>query len=145
MDDHRNWHSVSLRIFGDALEMQEFSSRLGIEPTYVARKGEHIRQNLRYAIHDTDLWTWSYPSPDDVPFEVQIDGLLAKLEPAQAYLRSLFARGDTTGELFLGFSSTNGQGGAFFSATLLARVASLGLSLSLDLYPPEAAIADSAP
>jgi hypothetical protein len=42
----------------------------------------------------------------------------------------------TIGELFLGFGSGNGQGGADFSPLLLKRIGECGLMLSLDLYPP---------
>jgi hypothetical protein len=145
MDDDRKWYSVCLRICGDPLEVSELNSRLGVNPTNVGRKGEHIRQNPRYALHESDLWTWDCPSSADVPFETQLEEVLARLEPAQDYLRSLFASRDATGELFLGFSSVNGQGGAFFPSALLGRIASLGLSLSLDLYPPESPSSDTAP
>lgn len=41
-----------------------------------------------------------------------------------------------TAVLFLGFSSGNGQGGFTLPASLLTRIAALGLDLSLDLYLP---------
>ena len=61
--------------------------------------------------------------------------MLDVLEKKQAALKELLILPDVEGELFLGFSSANGQGGAHFSAALLHRIAALGLSVGLDLYP----------
>ncbi len=58
-----------------------------------------------------------------------------RLEPKKEALKELLSFPDVEGELFLGFSSANGQGGAYFTPELLRRVADLGLALSLDLYP----------
>jgi hypothetical protein len=41
--------------------------------------------------------------------------------------------------LLCGFSSGNGQGGFTLDAKTLQRIADLGVSLSVDLYPPESA------
>jgi uncharacterized protein DUF4279 len=132
----RKWFKVSLSFQGDELDVEQIGPSLELDPTYVGRKGQHIRSNPRYARHHSDLWTWSYPSADDVPFEDQLMGLLDKLETKRPYLEGLLSTGSVVGELFLGFGSENGQGGATFSSSLLARIASLGLMLTLDLYPP---------
>ena len=58
------------------------------------------------------------------------------LEPKLGALKEILSLPGVKGELFLGFGSGNGQGGAIFSPQLLRRVADYGLSLSLDLYPP---------
>ena len=72
----------------------------------------------------------------DVPFEEQITGLLDVMEPKLGALKEILSLPGIEGELFLGFGSGNGQGGAIFSPELLRRVADCGLSLGLDLYPP---------
>ena len=64
-------------------------------------------------------------------------GLLNTLEPKVDALKEILSLPDVEGDLFLGFGSGNGQGGAIFSPELLRRVAECGLSLSLDLYPPD--------
>lgn len=121
---------------GDYLPVDEIERRLGLAPTYSGRKGEHMRGNPRYAKHSSNIWVWQYPSSSDIPFEEQIAGLLEMLDPKIAALKEILSIPDTDGELFLGFGSGNGQGGAIFSSDLLKRIGECGLSLSLDLYPP---------
>jgi hypothetical protein len=43
-------------------------------------------------------------------------------------------------DVFCGFSSENGRGGACLGTELLARLARLGMPLVLELYPPGTAI-----
>jgi hypothetical protein len=130
------WYRVSLRLRGDNLPVEGIESRLGLEPSSFGRKGEHLRGNPRYAKYRTNVWVSKYLVNSDVPFEGQITGLLDVLEPKLGALREILSLPGIKGELFLGFGSEKGQGGATFSPKLLRRIADYGLSLSLDLYPP---------
>lgn len=121
---------------GDSLPVDEIEARLGVVPEIIARKGERHNDHPRSYIYGTNLWVWKYPVSSDVPFEEQIMGLLDLLEPKVSALKEILSLPEVKGELFLGFGSGNGQGGAFFSSELLKRIAERGLSLSLDLYPP---------
>jgi hypothetical protein len=121
---------------GDALPVEEVESRLGLTPVSFGRKGDHLHGDRRYARYQTNVWVSKYLFNSNVPFEEQISGLLDLLEPKRGSLKELLSLPDVKGELFLGFSSGNGQGGTNFSPELLKRVADYGLSLSLDLYPP---------
>ncbi|OUC11925.1 MAG: hypothetical protein B0A82_24780 [Alkalinema sp. CACIAM 70d] len=121
---------------GDGLPVEEIELRLGLASSSFGRKGEHLRGNPRYAKYPINVWVSKYLVNSDVPFEEQIAGLLDTLEPKADALKELLSLPDVEGELFLGFSSGNGQGGAIFSPELLKRIAEYGLSLSLDLYPP---------
>src|SRR5262249_23116464 len=103
---------------------------------YIGKKGEYLRSNPKYARHETNVWVWKYPSSPDTPFEDQIAGLMDIIEPKIIALKEILSIPETIGELFLGFSSGNGQGGADFSPLLLKRICECGLMLSLDLYPP---------
>ena len=130
------WFRVSLRLMGDNLPVDEIEDRLSIEPLVSAKKGEHIDGNPKYAKYDTNFWVWSSWEDSDVPFEPQINEMLEVLELKHQELNEILSLPDVKGELFLGFSSTNGQGGAYLSNALLQRVVKLGLALHLDLYPP---------
>ncbi len=72
-----------------------------------------------------------------VPFEIQINELLNVLEPKKSILKDITAIPGVKAQLFLGFSSGNGQGGAYFSPEILRRIVDLGLAVLLDLYPPD--------
>ncbi len=130
------WFRVTLRFWGDNLLVDEVEKELDIQPDFKGRKGEHINGNPRYARYSTNGWGWWFTSDTTVNFEDQIGSLLELLEPKKRALAKILSSSGIQGELFLGFSSSNGQGGAHFPSSLLARVAALELALNLDLYPP---------
>ena len=121
---------------GDDLPVEEIESRLGLEAASFGRKGEHLNGNPRHEKYRTNIWVSKLLTNSDVPFEEQIAGLLDLLEPKVDALKAILSLPNVEGELFLGFGSGNGQGGANFSSDLLARIAGCNLSLGLDLYPP---------
>ena len=137
LDDDMKWASVSLRLFGDRLPLDDVGTRLDLVPYRVGRKGEHLHGNPRYAQYESHLWLWSVTSMHKVPLENQLALTMDVLEPRSDRLRALLRETGARAELFIGFSSGNGQGGASLSAELLERLAKLGLPLELDLYPPD--------
>ena len=124
MTEDEKWCQVSLRAFGSDVEPDEWTAALELTPRYSARAGDHIQQNPRYAVHRTNIWTHSVTEDSTVPFTDQIPPLLDYLEARPEQLARLLDRGDVEAELFLGFSSGNGQGGAFFPPDLVARIGS---------------------
>lgn len=122
---------------GDGLPVDEVEARLGLAPSTLGRKGEHLGGDPRFAKHATNGWVLGDLTDSDVPFEEQITVLLDALELNLDALKQILLLPDVRGELFLGFSSGNGQGGAQLSLALLKRIAEYGLSLNLDLYPPD--------
>jgi hypothetical protein len=108
------------------------------------RKGEHFKGDPREAVFLTNVRASNYLTDSDVPFEEQITRMLDALEPKLDALKEVLSLPGVEGELFLGFGSRNGQGGAEFSPALLKRIAEYGLSLGLDLYPPSGISAEEA-
>ena len=137
LSEDKKWYRVNLRLMGDNLPIEEIESRLGLEASFINKKGEHVHNNPRYHKFQTNIWSTKYLVNSDVPFEEQITNLLNNLESRADELKSILAFPDVTGELFLGFSSGNGQGGTTFSPKLLQRIVGFGLALRLDLYPPD--------
>jgi hypothetical protein len=136
--DDQRWYRVSLRLIGDALpEPQEVEALLRLPTSFCGRKGRHIRDNPRYAIYPTNIWGWDITCDPAIPFEDQLEGALDMLESRFAELRRLLALPGVQARLVLGFGSESGQGGAWFEAGTLARIARLGLGLDIHLYPPE--------
>jgi hypothetical protein len=136
LDEDQKWYKVSLRFLGDDLDLPAVTSALGLKPDVTGRVGEHIGGNPRYAIYETNVWVYRYTETDTVAFTEQLSDFIGRLEHRAAAMRELLARPGVTAELFLGFASGNGQGGFTLPASLLARIANLGLDISLDLYPP---------
>ena len=126
------WYRASLRLMGDSLPIDEIEAKIEIKSSSSIRKDELFKNEQL----STNIWCAEYLTEDDVPLETQIELWMEKLEPKKAILKEILSVPNVEGELFLGFSSENGQGGAYFTPELLRRVADLGLALSLDLYPP---------
>jgi len=135
-ESNEKWFRVSLRLWGDDLPVDEVGNLLSLEAFSIGRKGKHIDDNPKRALYKTNVWVWSSFEESHVPFDLQIGDLLEVLERRQNELKQLLSLPNVDAELFLGFSSVNGQGGANFSNAMLRRIALLGLSVDLDLYPP---------
>jgi hypothetical protein len=129
------WFSVSLRIYGDGLDLDSVESHLGLAPSRVCRKGEHINGNPRYARYRTNLWSWRPSGSHDEPWEPKLIRLLEEIEPKADWLHHVRATGASI-DVFLGYCSETGQGGASLSPAVLARLGALALPIELDLYPP---------
>jgi hypothetical protein len=136
LNDDEKWYRVSLRFFGEGLDVSSVAAKIGLNPDIVGQLGEHHRGNPRYALYETNLWVHRSTTDDGRPFCDQLTELTARLEERADSIRALTSAPGVGGELFLGFSSGNGQGGFTLPAELLARISALGLDLSLDLYPP---------
>jgi Domain of unknown function (DUF4279) len=130
---NEKWSSASLRIAGDTLRPDKITVALGIEPTRSGLKGERV-SSRNEALRRTSFWLKTSPLPDERPLQEHLEWVLNLFEPKHQVL-SLISK-EHSCDLFCGFSSENGQGGACLGTDLLARLAGLGVSLVLDLYPP---------
>ena len=120
----------------DNVDLAAVTSALGLKPDVTGRMAEHHRGNPRYAIYETNVWVHRYAEIESLTFSDQLSELMTRLEARAAAVRELLARPGVTAEFFLGFSSGNGQGGFTLPASLLTRIARLGIDITLDLYPP---------
>src|SRR5437899_1482245 len=111
LDNAQKWYRVSLRFFGDDLDLTAVTSALGLKPEVTGRTGDDIGGNPRYAIYETNVWVHRHAENESVAFSDQLSELMTRLESRAAAVRELLARPGVTAELFLGFSSGNGQGG----------------------------------
>lgn len=137
LSDEEKWHRASFRLMGDNLPIEEIEDRLDLDADSIYKKGEHIQDNPCLAKYKTNVWVSDSSADSIVPFEEQITKLLDVLESKEKELKSILALPDVEGEMFLSFSSGNGQGGTYFSSNLLARLANCGLAIHLNLYPPD--------
>jgi hypothetical protein len=122
-DEDARWSKASLRIFSDTHSVEEIAALLGTPGTLRKQPG---RNRAASWILESDL------GERDLAEQLAslLDFIEAKLEVLEALLPACRI------DLFCGFSSGNGQGGATFSSALLARLGKLPFYLTLDLYPP---------
>ncbi len=135
--DEEKWHRASFRLVGDNLPIDEIEERLDLQADSICKKGEYVLGNPRLAKYKTNVWVSDSSAETNVPFEEQITKLLDILELKENELKTILALPSVEGEMFLSFSSGNGQGGTYFSQSLLTRIANCGLAIHLNLYPPD--------
>ncbi|MBK7600297.1 MAG: DUF4279 domain-containing protein [Acidobacteria bacterium] len=89
ISEGKKWHQVSLRFSGERLHVEDIEEKLNLTPSYIGKKGEHIRGNPKYAKHDSNIWVWQYPSSSDALFEDQIAELMDIVEPKIVALKEI--------------------------------------------------------
>jgi hypothetical protein len=123
---------VSLRINGDALNLKEISSELGIEPTQTRMKGQPRGGK--------SIWTdymWEYearPSKgkDWDSLEDALKAILSKFR-ARKKILSRYQRKFKVG-LFCGHFSSSFDGGPTLSPLVLKQLGHFGVELFIDTY-----------
>ena len=134
-EENWKWWRASLRISSATISAAEITARLGLEPSSAREKGFRVVDDPRAMVMKTSVWNRQSGLPSSVPLDEQIGVLLDLVEPRSSKLEALRSESCTV-EFFTGFASSNGQGGITLDATLLGRIAALGIALGLDLYPP---------
>ncbi len=122
-------HSATLRVFGDTVDRQEISARLGVEPTHWHRKGD--RRSPGAAPWEHDAWNYTAPIPKDRPLGEHIDALWATIKPKKSYLLAL--KEVATVDVFLGYRSDSDTAGLDIPHHSLEIFAELQVSLALSI------------
>lgn len=133
--EEQKWSRAAFRISGDTLGPDQITAILGSEPTQSGVKGERF-SSRHNAVRRTSFWLLQSPLSENQPLAEHLKWLLDLLEPKLDLINSISEKWRV--DLFCGFSSENGQGGATFDPDLLRRLGHLGVPLVLDLYPPGA-------
>ena len=138
LSEDDKWYAMNLRLSGDGLDPASVEALLGLSPTTVGIKGQKRKgkQGREYAPHETNIWVHRHNAADSTCFEDRLRALFSLLGSRRTALKTLCTTPGIEGDISLGFSSGNGQGGDTISPHVLSLIADTGLSLSLDLYPP---------
>jgi Domain of unknown function (DUF4279) len=122
-------YTARLRIFGDDLDFNQISRRIGIQPTLCHRKGE--KQGPRSPEFKHDLWSYSPPIAEDRPLEDHINALWEQIRPARDYLVSL--KKIATVNVFLGYRSNIDHAGLEVPYTCLEMFTSLEIPFGVSI------------
>jgi Domain of unknown function (DUF4279) len=122
-------YSASLRIFGDALDFDEITRTLRIEPTGTYRKG--TRKGQRSPPYSHDMWTLSPNLPEERPLAEHIDALWAAIRHGEDYLREL--KTIATVDVFLGYRSNIDTAGVEIPHRCLEMFVRLEIPLELSI------------
>ena len=124
--------TIALRFFGDDLDPEKISSRLGVTPTYGCRKGDRIRVKTRDRIATTGKWLLKIPAKSEDSLDLVIGILLDGMTKDLHVWRKLANAYD--GDLYCGVSLDGASKGMELSPRLTRRLAERGLQLGLDIY-----------
>jgi hypothetical protein len=122
---------VRLSILGNDLDPEAVSLKIGLVPTYSAKRGDRIKD--RKAVLKRGVWYLDERPTDHWDnFENGLTSMIALLLPYKKKLIVLSATYDVqiVGTIF----KEAFDGGPTFSPSLLQKLAKLGLPLSLDCY-----------
>jgi uncharacterized protein DUF4279 len=117
-------------VFGDWPSPDSVSAVFGRRPTGFHAKGETIRKSA--VVRKQSIWEIDSGLPEDSSVDEHLDSLLAILEKHDAGLRAVAGK-SAVGIQCAAFWHTS-QPGFHLSKDLLARVATLGISLDFDMY-----------
>jgi hypothetical protein len=137
----KKWSVATFSIFSEILTSDEIGSALGLVATRTHEKGQPRGARKKDgSISTTIVWphsAWHLGSPlgYDANLADHIRWLLDAVEPKLGVLRTLSVKCHPI-LMQCGFSSECGQGGFTLDGETLARISRLGVSLSVNLYPP---------
>ncbi len=123
--------SVTLRLFGDDLDPDEVSRKLGGQPTLARRKGDVIPDETK-RVAETGSWLLSSERQSKNTLESQIEALFNRLTADVAVWRDLAGRYHA--DLFCGLWSEAWNRGLELSPEVVAAIGERGLRLGLDIY-----------
>ena len=135
LEKGERWSCATFSVFSDTLTHEEIGEGLGIKATRTHVKGQPRSVPRPSIVWPHSAWHLGSPLGHDADMADHIKWLLDSIEPKLAVLRTISAQCHPI-LLQCGFSSESGQGGFTLDGDTLARISNLGVSLSVDLYPP---------
>jgi hypothetical protein len=99
--------SATLRIFGQNLDLDAITERLGVHPSHVHRKGE--RRGPRSPEYKHDMWSLKAPLPEETALEDHLEWLHHALAPQFTYLKELKQAAQV--DIFCGYRSNSATAG----------------------------------
>jgi len=120
---------ASFRVFTLNLDPDEITKATGIIPVSFHRRGDHPRNNLKYAAYTHNLWALESDLSRAKDIEAHLDHLLSKVEGWKEYFSSL-----TEADLDF-FVTVFNKNGIQLSPQILLRIAQMGVGLGVTIYP----------
>lgn len=123
-----------IRIACEGADITFITAALMVLPTRTCIAGEP-RSVISEAAgtQQYSMWILESSLPETCSLEEQIVSVIEKLERSEAGLRSIREK-LLSADLFCLFSTNEGQGSIELSASVLGRIANLGLELIIDVY-----------
>lgn len=128
--------TVSLRLFGPALDPADLTQRLGCTPSAAAKKGDQItKPNGTTRIVKRGSWRLSDGESDDILLEEKIEFLLQKLTDDLGVWHEI-TKDLEVADLFCGLFIDHWNEGFTLSPSIIRKIADRGLKINFDIYSP---------
>ncbi|HZS93431.1 MAG TPA: DUF4279 domain-containing protein [Chloroflexota bacterium] len=121
---------ATFRMWGPEVNPDELTVLLGIKPTESRKVGD-VRGKRTF---DFGMWVLSTKGLGTTNLETHIQVLLDRLDATNTSVRELIASGKFKADIFCFWESPTRNGGPSFSPHLVARIATLGAPLGLDIH-----------
>jgi Domain of unknown function (DUF4279) len=127
--------NVSLRILGDDLDPEIITREMGMSPDQSHKKGD-LHGVRTPVVRKHGYWTITSSKHMAASAETNehLEWLVASVAPKLNLLSAYKSRGWIV-DVWIALHTSIGHGGPNLRAEVLARLASLGLDVNLDLYP----------
>lgn len=120
---------------GAALDTAEITKRIGIEPHFVAERGERCVVSSRIIVEPSGTWGISTREMlESTSVERHLLALIEILEPIREELFTLRVEMELEIDFSCFWASAHGHGGPVISPGTLRRIADLGATLGFDFY-----------
>ena len=122
---------ISLRIFGDDLDPDELTSKLGVSPTNACRKGDVHRGKKYDQIEKHGRWQYTKPNSPE-PIDDQVVALLNDLTDDPDVWQDVASRFNV--DLFVGVFMRDWNRGFDLSVPTLRLLADKRIPIGFDIY-----------
>jgi hypothetical protein len=125
--------SATLRIHGEALDLNEITRSMGLVPTHTHKKGESRRPGGHPYRHDA--WHYSAGLPEDAALDDHLQTLWADVAPARDFLLAVKAKYKV--DVFCGYRSNCDHAGFEVDPKSLAIFTALDIpfGVSVIVFP----------
>lgn len=140
MEDRDLEAVASFRLWARDLDPATITAALGIQPDLAYRRGEIYKWSGGRPIRNSRGGLWHLSTAERTPpnedLAVHLSTLLALLAPCQETLLELMAQDGLEADFYCGLFLRDREGReSWLPPDLLRRIAALGATLKLDLYP----------
>lgn len=127
--------SVTLRIFGDALEPEKITQLLGSKPTKARRKGDIVPTKKYHRTASTGLWLLSGNLPETQDIEEHLLALLALVTNDLNIWKSLTQTYEV--DIFCGVFLETCNRGFTLSPNIMKMLSERNIQIGFDIYAGE--------
>jgi hypothetical protein len=124
--------NITLRVSAPDLDPDTITRRLGVKPTFAARRGDQRPSKYQVIVQGVGIWLLELPSSTEWELSDAISELLRPLPDDVAVWKEIAAEAQV--DVFCGLHLSDWNRGVDLSPELLVRLGERGIGLTFDIY-----------